>query len=85
MRASPEMPPAGALSFRLYVAAASPNTRRALQNLQALCSAAGHATYDLKIIDVLQEPQISLRGLVFGAPMGRDHSAYPTGATEERR
>jgi circadian clock protein KaiB len=56
------------LSFRLYVAAASPNTRRALENLRALCSAAGHVTYDLKIIDVLREPQRALQDGILVAP-----------------
>jgi len=56
------------LSFRLYVAAESPNTRRALENLRSLCSATGHASYDLKIIDVLQEPRRALRDGVVVAP-----------------
>ena len=63
-------PGAGAtsVSFRLYVAASSPNTRRAIDNLHALCSAAGHPRYELKIIDVLREPRRALTDGIVVAP-----------------
>jgi len=63
-------PGAGATSvcFRLYVAASSPNTRRAIDNLHALCSAAGHPRYDLKIIDVLRDPRRAVTDGILVAP-----------------
>jgi len=68
VRSEPGAPAVAALSFRLYVAAASPNTRRALENLRAVCTTAGQTTYDLKIIDVLHEPQRALQDGITVAP-----------------
>jgi len=56
------------LSLRLYVAAESPNTRRALTNLREICAASGQADVELTVVDVLREPGRALQDGVLVAP-----------------
>ena len=45
------------LHLKLYIARFSPPSRRAVANLRRICKAHFGETYDIEIIDVVQEPQ----------------------------
>jgi len=68
MRRAPNNAKRQPLSLRLYVAADSPNTRRALANLHEICSASGQPDFQLAVIDVLREPERALKDGVVVAP-----------------
>jgi circadian clock protein KaiB len=51
----PEAPPV-AMLLRLYVAGESPNSLRAIANLQAICRAYLTERCQVEIVDILEEP-----------------------------
>ena len=56
------------VSLRLYIAGEAPSSRRALQNIQDICSELGRATCQLEIVDVLAEPIRALKDRVLVTP-----------------
>jgi circadian clock protein KaiB len=54
--------------FKLYVAGQSPNSVRALANLNVLCAKYLSGHYKIEIVDVLKEPQQALAVGVFITP-----------------
>jgi circadian clock protein KaiB len=56
------------LRLRLYVAGHAPNSVRAIDNATALCQAHFASTYDLEIVDVLQNPSRALADGILVTP-----------------
>ena len=54
--------------FKLYVAGQSPNSVRAMANLNALCAKHLSDRYKIEIVDVLKEPQQALSAGVLVTP-----------------
>ena len=56
------------IALRLYIAGATPNSVRAVENLRALCRAHFPDNCDLEIVDVLKEPLRALTDDVLVTP-----------------
>src|SRR5262245_14117691 len=56
------------ISLRLYIAGEAPSSRRALQNIQQICSEIGRTSCDLEIVDVLADPVRALNDRVLVTP-----------------
>jgi circadian clock protein KaiB len=54
--------------MRLYVTGATPRSSRAITNLRRLCDEYLAGRYDLKVIDVYQQPELALEGQIIAAP-----------------
>ncbi|MBU0617364.1 MAG: circadian clock protein KaiB [Planctomycetes bacterium] len=54
--------------LRLYVIGQTPNSMRALQNLKRICEEDLVGQYDLKVIDVLKEPQLAEKDKIIATP-----------------
>jgi circadian clock protein KaiB len=54
--------------LRLYIAGTTLRSMRAVEHVRGLCEAhlAGH--YDLKVVDVYQQPELAVREQLFAAP-----------------
>lgn len=61
---------AGDQSFvlRLYVAGATPGSRRAIANLTRLCEDELEGRYELEVIDIYQRPQLAADEQIIAAP-----------------
>jgi circadian clock protein KaiB len=55
--------------FRLYVAGGSPNSAKAIANLQALCHEILNGRHEIEVVDVLKEPHRALDDGVLLTPM----------------
>lgn len=62
--------PAGGdtLVLRLYVTGSSPLSARAVQNVSHLCEQHLHGRYDLRVIDLYQEPWLARDAQLVAAP-----------------
>lgn len=58
-----------AFKFRLYVAGDSPNSTKAIANLQALCREILSDQHEIEVVDVLREPERALKDGVLLTPM----------------
>ena len=54
--------------FRLYVAVETPNSERAITNLQAICQEHLQGSYKIELVDILQEPLRALSEGVLVTP-----------------
>ena len=54
--------------FRLYVAVETPNSVRAVANLQAICQEHLQGSYKIELVDILQEPLRALSEGVLVTP-----------------
>lgn len=61
---------AGEQSFvlRLYVAGATPRSRRAIASLTEICEQQLHGRYALEVIDIYQRPQLAAEEQIVAAP-----------------
>ena len=55
--------------MKLFITGASPNSSRAIANLQDICENHLSAGYDLEIIDVYQQPLKAISEQIIGLPM----------------
>jgi circadian clock protein KaiB len=58
----------GRIVLRLYVAGATARSRRALLRARRLCELELDGNYELKIIDVYQQPILARDGQIFATP-----------------
>ena len=54
--------------LRLYVVGQTPNSMRALENLKRICEEQLTGQYDLRVIDVLKEPQLAEQDKIIATP-----------------
>jgi circadian clock protein KaiB len=54
--------------LRLFVAGMTPRSRRAIENVRRICEEHLHGHYDLKIIDVYQQPALAKGEQILAAP-----------------
>ncbi len=54
--------------LRLYVVGQTPNSMRALENLKRICEEQLVGQYDLRVIDVLKEPQLAEEDKIIATP-----------------
>ncbi len=55
--------------LRLYIAGASPNSNRAINNIRNFCEDYLKDRHELEIIDVYQQPQIASKDQVIALPL----------------
>lgn len=56
-------------ALRLYVAGESPQSQRALRNLQGLCEQhLGSGRYDIEVIDLLKKPELAKADQILAIP-----------------
>lgn len=55
--------------LRLFVAGASPNSARAINNLTEICEEFLNGSYRLEIIDVYQQPDVAKEEQIIALPM----------------
>jgi circadian clock protein KaiB len=60
--------PAGRYVLRLYVAGATDRSRRAILRARALCETELEGAYELKVIDVYQQPLLARDGQIVATP-----------------
>jgi circadian clock protein KaiB len=58
----------GRFKFRLYVAGDTENSAHALSNLTALCREHMPSSYEVEVVDVLQQPKRALADDIFMTP-----------------
>lgn len=63
--------------LRLYIAGASPNSNRAINNIRIFCEEHLKDRYQLEIIDVYQQPQIASKDQVIALPLLIKSSPWP--------
>ena len=54
--------------LRLYVAGMTPNSQRAIENVQKICEEYMQERYELEIIDIYQQPIFAKEGQIVAAP-----------------
>ncbi|MCX7083155.1 MAG: circadian clock KaiB family protein [Methylococcales bacterium] len=54
--------------LRLFVAGMTPNSQRAIDNVQKICEAHLQGRYDLEIIDIYQQPSYAKQNQIVAAP-----------------
>ena len=54
--------------LKLYVVSQTPNSIRALENLRRICEAELEEQYQIKVIDVLKEPQLAEEDKIIATP-----------------
>jgi circadian clock protein KaiB len=54
--------------LRLFVSGMTPGSMRAIQNLEEICSTHLDGRYELEIIDIYQQPELSKREQIIAAP-----------------
>jgi len=52
----------------LYITGATPNSTRALRNLRAICEEFLVGRYELRIIDMYQQPELAQQAQIVAAP-----------------
>jgi circadian clock protein KaiB len=55
--------------FHLFITGASPNSVRAINNLKQLCEEHMAGRYELRIIDVYQQPAIAAKEQIIALPL----------------
>lgn len=63
--------------LRLYIAGASPNSNRAINNIRIFCEQYLKGRYQLETIDVYQQPQIASNDQVIALPLLIKSSPLP--------
>lgn len=66
-----ENPGAGAgpaYVLRLYIAGATPNSTRAVQNIKTICARYLEGRYELLIVDIYQQPELASREQIIASP-----------------
>ncbi len=74
----PRPPHSKKLLLRLYVAGGSPNSLAAIANLKALEARSPTVTFELQIVDILQDPSRALSDAVLMTPTLLKLSPAPT-------
>jgi len=54
--------------LRLYITGHTPNSKRAITNLRKICDEELEGRYDMKIIDVLENPQLAEDERIIATP-----------------
>jgi circadian clock protein KaiB len=54
--------------LRLYVTGLSPRAKEAIRNIKRLCEEELHGRYDLKVIDIYQQPELAKKEQILAAP-----------------
>jgi circadian clock protein KaiB len=54
--------------LRLYVTGLSPRAQDAIRNIRKICEEELHGRYDLKVIDVYQQPELAKKEQILAAP-----------------
>jgi circadian clock protein KaiB len=54
--------------LKLYITGSTPNSQRALTNLHRLCEEELDAKYEIKVIDVLENPQLAEEDKILATP-----------------
>jgi circadian clock protein KaiB len=66
------------LRLRLYVSGNAPNSRRAIANAKAMCTAHFASHHDLQIVDMLKDPDMALADGIIVSPTLLKLSPLPT-------
>ncbi len=61
-------PPPTHYSLSLYVTGATPSSLRAVRNLRRICEERLHGIYDLRIVDIYQQPALARDEQIVAAP-----------------
>ena len=64
-----EEPVLPAYKFRLFVTGSTPNSLRAINNLQRICEAHLAGRYSLEIVDVYQQPAVAQSEQIIALPL----------------
>jgi circadian clock protein KaiB len=59
----------GVYVLRLYITGATPNSTKAINNIKAICNQHLEGRYDLKVIDIYQEPGMAKKEQVIAVPL----------------
>lgn len=54
--------------LELYITGMTPNSKRAVENIKQICDEHLNGRYNLKIIDIYQQPSLAEGGQVLAAP-----------------
>ena len=54
--------------LRLYVIGQTPNSIRAMDNLKRICEEQLAGQYDLRVVDILKEPQLAEKDKIIATP-----------------
>lgn len=54
--------------LKLFLTGATANSRRALENIRRFCESELPGDYDLKVIDIYQQPALASKNQIFAAP-----------------
>jgi circadian clock protein KaiB len=54
--------------LRLYIAGSTPRSRQAIVNVKKICQSCLQNIYELKIIDIFQQPLLAKKDQVFAVP-----------------
>jgi len=54
--------------LRLYITPRTPNSQRAMSNLDALCQAELQGQYEVEVIDVTEQPGLAERDKILATP-----------------
>jgi circadian clock protein KaiB len=69
MNPTPAAPPeAPKYELYLYVAGATPNSTRAVRNIKAICEELLAGRYELRVIDMYQQPELAQQAQIVAAP-----------------
>jgi len=60
--------PKGTYQLRLYVAGSTPQSQRAIANIKHICESHLAGRFDLEVIDVYQQPQLTAGEQIIAAP-----------------
>ena len=60
--------PANRVELRLYIAGQTPKSIAALKNLRRICDEYMPETYELKVIDLVQQPQLARGDQIVAVP-----------------
>jgi len=63
--------------LKLYVTSQTPNSIRALENLRQICEELLEDRYELRVIDVLKEPQLAEEDKIIATPTLVKHLPSP--------
>lgn len=64
--------------LRLYITGVTPNSRRAVENINKICEEYLKGRYDLEVIDIYQQPQQAVDGQIVAAPTLVKYAPLPT-------
>ncbi|HEX8549121.1 MAG TPA: circadian clock KaiB family protein [Cytophagaceae bacterium] len=64
--------------LRLFITGITPNSRRAVENINKICEEYLKGRYDLEVIDIYQEPDHAIESQIIAAPTLIKISPAPT-------